>query len=265
MSITELIVIGCLGMFILAGGMVSFVALYQKKVLQQKNALQEAENKFQKELLTATIQVEEAEREKIAKNIHDDVGTSLNVIRLHLTKISRNAGNKELSESVVKESMGILENSIEQVRGIARDLMPPTLVKLGFEKGVAELFRQVNTSGQMEIAASFNFNGKRFDTRTELHLYRIVQEMLNNIIKHSGAKALNVEGKMDQEKSEIIFWYNGKGLTKESAMELMKDGKGVGLKSMQSRAQIIGGAIEYSAEKERSVIKIEIPTTYAPV
>jgi signal transduction histidine kinase len=252
-------------MLILAVSLVLFVSLYQKKVLQQKSDLQAAENKFQKDLLHATIQVEEAERDKIARNIHDDVGTSLNVIRLHLTKLSRNSGDKTLSENLVKESMGLLDESIENVRGIARDLMPPTLVKLGFEKGVTELFRKINSSGQIDVRHSFQFNEKRFNTQTELHLYRIMQEMLNNIIKHSQAKIINIDGAMDSGSGRISLWYEGNGLTKERVAELMKHGKGVGLKSMQSRAQLIGATIGYRMEKNQAVIEINIPLNHEPV
>ncbi|HET6991514.1 MAG TPA: hypothetical protein VFJ43_09335, partial [Bacteroidia bacterium] len=104
-SIGFLVLLGCLGMIILAVSIILFVVLYQKKVLAQQNQIQATENKHQLELLSATIQVVELEREKIAKNIHDDVGTLLNVIKLHLTKISRNSDDKSRSEELINESM----------------------------------------------------------------------------------------------------------------------------------------------------------------
>src|SRR5437868_3288008 len=108
-------------MLMLVAFIILFVLYYQKKVLAQQNQMQVAENKYQRELLSAAIQVEERERDRIAKNIHDDVGTLLNVLKLNLSKITRNAKDEELIEKLSKENLSLLEESIQGIRGVAKD------------------------------------------------------------------------------------------------------------------------------------------------
>lgn len=251
LNIVALVLIGSLGMFIMAFTVILFVVLYQKRVLAQKNQIQAAENRHQKELLNATIQVAELEREKIARNIHDDVGTALNVLRLHLTKLSRNPNDEGLSERVITESMGLLDDSIKNIRGIAKDLMPPTLIKLGFEKGIIELCRQINASGNIRVDQDIDLrHGIHFQQKSEVQLYRIVQEVLNNIIKHSQAKLITVSIRSDAKQMEITISHDGKGITNEMVTRLTEADKGVGLKSIFSRAQLIGASVNYYSSGE---------------
>ncbi len=259
-SVDTLILIGSLGMLILAFSIILFVVLYQKKILAQQNTIQASENKHQKELLNATLEVAEIEREKIAKNIHDDIGTILNVIKLNFSKMSRNPDDKMLSEQLIKESMNLLDDSIQNIRGIAKDLMPPTLIKLGFEKGISELFRQINASGAIEISHEFNFADIRLPAKTELQLYRIMQEVINNIIKHSQAQQVNISARSDMHGVHINISHNGNGLSSEMIELIPEAQRGIGLKSIQSRVQLINASIQYyTIGPGQSGIAIEVP------
>lgn len=250
-------------MLTLVVSIVMFVALYQRKVLAQQNQIQAAENRHQKELLNASMEVAEQEREKIAKNIHDDVGTSLNVIRLQLTKLSRNAADIAKTEDLVKESLGIVDESIQTIRGIAHDLMPPTLVKLGFDKGIAELCRQINSSGQLKVTSEVESSEKRLPARIELQLYRAVREVINNILKHSKATELDVTVRTTDASLMVRIHHNGIGISNETVTQLAQSGKGVGLKSIQSRVQLVNGTIQYlnKGQKDSEVI-IEVPAIW---
>lgn len=260
LDIGLLVLTGSLGMLILAFSIILFVVLYQKKILAQKNTIQIAENRHQKEMLNATIEVAEMEREKIAKNIHDDIGTILNVIKLNFTKMSRNPSDKDLSEQLIKESMSLLDDSIQNIRGIARDLMPPTLVKLGFEKGISELCRQINASGTITVKHEFNFGSKRLPAKTELQLYRIIQEVMNNIIKHSQAKQVNISARSDANELIIDISHDGIGISSEMVAQLTEAEKGIGLKSIQSRVQLINASIQYfTIGPKQAAISIEVP------
>lgn len=259
-DIVVLIVVGCLGMLILVAFIILFVLFYQKKVLAQQNEMQLAENKYQRQLLSAAIQVEEKERERIAKNIHDDVGTWLNVLKLNLSKIARNAKDEELTERLSKENLQLLEESIQSIRGIAKDLVPPTLVKLGYIKAVNELCRHINNSGQIAIRFNQSDLELRLPQQAELQLYRLTQELLNNIIKHSGAKQIEVDFVRQTTSHELMIMHDGKGITSEQVKELSSLNRGLGLKSIQSRAQLINARIFYNAPvNEKANVVVEIP------
>jgi signal transduction histidine kinase len=255
-----MVLVGSLGMIILAVSIVLFVVVYQKKVLTQQNQIHAAEHKHQVELLKATIDVVEFERERIARNIHDDVGTFLNVLKLYLTKLARNPENKSRTEELLRESNELLELSIESIRGIAKDLMPVSLTKLGFEKGVTELFRQVNSAGQLKIDYTFRLNDAMLSPKISLHLFRIMQEILNNIIKHSKATAIGISAIADIHGIVIVVAHDGTGLSTETATQLASQDKGIGLKSIQSRVQLIGASIQYLIMGENSAkIIINLP------
>lgn len=258
-----LVAIGTVAMLTLVVSIIMFVALYQRKVLAQQNEIQAAENRHQKELLNASMEVAEQEREKIAKNIHDDVGTLLNVIRLQLTKLSRNAADQVKTEDLVKESLGMVDESIQTVRGIAHDLMPPTLVKLGFDKGIAEMCRQINASGQLKVEVTTDTNDRRLPARLELQLYRAVREVINNILKHSKASELDVTVRTTEGSLTVRIHHNGIGISNEAATQLAQSEKGVGLKSIQSRVQLVNGSIQYLNKGQRdSEVIIEVPATW---
>jgi signal transduction histidine kinase len=261
-DIVLLIIAGSAIMFILAFAVIIFVVLYQKKVLAQKNIIQVAENRHQKEILRATVEVAELEREKIAKNIHDDVGMTLNVLKLQLTKISRNPEKIAENADQFKESMGLLDDSISNIRGIARDLMPPTLKKLGFEQGVIELCRQIDSSGTVKVEQAFDFSHHQLDNKTEVQLYRALREVLNNILRHANASNIRLESTALADRYLITVLHNGEGLSSETASQLMQSDKGVGLKSIQSRIQLIRGTLQYLIlDQQKSSVSIEIPFT----
>lgn len=260
-SVVYLVLIGTGVMLILIVSLVLFVALYQRRMLSKQNEIQLAENRHQRELLNATIEIAEQEREKIAKNIHDDVGTLLNVLRLHMTKLSRNAGDKVMSEEIAKESISMVDESIRTVRGIAHDLMPPTLVKLGLDKGVAELCRQLNLGGSIQVDLVIDTKDVRLAPQVELQLYRAIREIINNIIKHSKAALVNITLRATPALLTVVIAHDGIGITNEAVTELVQAQKGVGLKSIQSRVQLVKGSIQYLSKGSESEIIIEVPTT----
>ncbi|MBC7865707.1 MAG: hypothetical protein IAF38_22220 [Bacteroidia bacterium] len=259
-TITLMILAGSLGMIILALSIIVFVFLYQKKVLAQQNLAREAENKHQRELLEATIQVEEKERERIAKNIHDDVGTMLNVIKLNLTKISRNSNDGQLVNELMKDNLKLLEESIQGIRGIARDLAPPTLRKLGYAKGINELCRHINNSGKIAVEFVNEGEGLKLPTATELQLYRITQEVITNIVKHTRASKIKLHLAGNQKNVSLLIAHDGEGITSEKIYRLTEEHRGIGLKSIQSRAQMIKASIQYfTVGQSEARITIEIP------
>jgi two-component system NarL family sensor kinase len=246
-DIVVLIVIGCLGMLILVAFIILFVLYYQKKVLAQQNQLQVTENRYQRQLLTATVQVEEKERERIAKNIHDDVGTMLNVLKMNFAKVMRNAKNEELITNIIKENQLLLDESIQAIRNVIKDLVPPTLLRLGYVKTLEDLCKHISNAGQIEVKYFHNDIKSRLPEQVELQFYRLTQELLNNIIKHSGATEVTIELKPVNAFYNLYIMHNGRGISMQQVDELTKESKGMGLKSIQSRAQLINAKVIYYA------------------
>lgn len=258
-NVLLLIVLGTLGMLTLASVIIVFVVFYQKRALAHSNKLREKETLYQKQLLEATIEVTELERKKIATNIHDDVGIALNVIKLNLTKIKRNKENIHLVEELLETNDALLEDTITTIRSIAHDLMPASLVKLGFIKGVSELCRQISGSGLQQVNLITNETEVAIEKRKEIHLYRLCKEILNNIIKHANATLIEVRITSINKKLEIEITHNGKGITDDEVKYLIEANKGVGLRSIFSRAQLTESVIKYIVTPNESKVLIETP------
>jgi signal transduction histidine kinase len=252
--------IGTMGMLILVAFIVLFVLLYQKKMLAARAMIKENDNIHQRKLLDASIEVAEQERKKIAANIHDDIGMMLNVLKLNLTKIQRNRTDETLTSTLLTNSNLLIEETIAAIRVISNDLMPPTLVKLGFIKGITELCRQVEASGIIDIHLLLNITTIQLEKKNEIQLYRLVKEVLNNIIKHASASTIELTINATVEFMTITISHDGKGLTNEMMQKLSESNEGLGLKSILSRAQLTNSVIQYiSRGNEKAKIIIETP------
>ncbi len=247
-------------MLILVAFIVLFVLLYQKKMLAARAMIKENDNIHQRKLLDASIEVAEQERKKIAANIHDDIGMMLNVLKLNLTKIQRNRTDETLTSTLLTNSNLLIEETIAAIRVISNDLMPPTLVKLGFIKGITELCRQVEASGIIDIHLLLNITTIQLEKKNEIQLYRLVKEVLNNIIKHASASTIELTINATVEFMTITISHDGKGLTNEMMQKLSESNEGLGLKSILSRAQLTNSVIQYiSRGNEKAKIIIETP------
>ncbi len=258
-EIPILIVIATVGILVFIFFVILFVLFYQKKELKNKVLNEEKEKNHQRELLNATIEIAEAERRRIADNLHDDIGAIINLVKLNIGKIERSTSDKTVVKELSNESAGLLETTMENIRSISRDLAPPVLRQLGFEEGLNDLCQKLNNSGAVKI--NFTRPGKeiKMPQKTELQLYRIIQEVINNTLKHAAATEISISLNSFSDKFVVMLIHNGKGITNISIDALMRDGKGLGLKSIQSRAQIINAVVNYSSNNASSSILIETP------
>lgn len=245
LDVFSLVLIGTMGILILVSFIVLFVLLYQKRMLANKALIKEKDTMHQKKLLDASIEVAELERKKIAANIHDDIGMMLNVLKLNLTKIQRNRSDEKLAETLLSNSKLLVEDTVAAIRVISNDLMPPTLVKLGFIKGIIELCKQVNSSGVIEISLNLNVENIHLEKKNELQLYRLIKEVINNIIKHAKASSIEFAINATTDYMTVIIAHDGKGISTEMVEKLAGSTEGLGLKSILSRAQLTNSVIQY--------------------
>ena len=230
--------------------------------MQHRNQINEAETKHQKKLLEASIEVAEKERQKIATNIHDDVGIVLNVIKLNITRMERNKNDVALVEELLKSNATLLEDTINTLRSISHDLMPQSLVRLAYVKGISELCHKINTSGAQNIQLSSAGNKIALNKKIEMQLYRLTKEILNNIIKHAASTEISVNISDENALLSVLISHNGKGISDNEVKELIDTGQGLGLQSIYSRAQLTGSKINYLANNGLYSIQIKTPITY---
>ncbi|WP_420576599.1 sensor histidine kinase [Ekhidna sp.] len=230
-----LVIIGTIGVMLMAFSVVFFVLLYRRKVLENELEVQSLETKHQAEMLAETLKSQEEERNRLGTELHDSVGAMLSSIKLNLQIANRKNKVDEL-----KAVLGHLDETISQVRNISHQMMPIILKKYGLKQAIEDLFEKVNSD---ELSTSITqWEDPMLQPENTLMLYRIVQELLNNSLKHSGATS--IEFAFRKERSEWIASYydNGKGFPED----VLKKSDGIGLLNIKNRAQAIGAKTTFS-------------------
>lgn len=239
---------------------VVFVVFYQKKALEQRTILNERETTFQKTLLNASLEIAEQERSKVAANIHDDVGMILNVLKLKINKAAKNPGNEDLTKGLLGESNKLIEETIDTIRGISNDLMPPALAKIGLISAFVDMCSQLTATGMLEVEFDSKEDEVSWDKKKEVQLYRVVKEILNNILKHGKPTKIKMEVYTNDKSFVVAILHNGKGVTSEEIKRLTDISTGLGLKSIMARAQLIGSTIDYTIpQNSNAKVIIETP------
>lgn len=205
----------------------------------------EQENAHNKAILNATIEIAEEERGKIARNVHDDLGMMLHALKANISKVKRNLSNSDVANEALNNSDKIIENTINTVRTISSDLLPGPLVNVGFIAGIRFLCDQINSNNLIAIKLNTEIDEILMENKNAIHLFRLVKEVLNNIIKHTKATTAELNLKSVENCFEIEILHNGFGITNESIIKLSETSNGIGLRSIMGRAQLIGATIEY--------------------
>jgi len=250
-------------MLLLMMAVIFFVVIYQRKVLRQQGQIRKIEAEHQQRMLQASLRAQEVERGKIATNLHDDLGTMLNTAKLHITRLkSKSKDDAQLADAA--ENLGsLLDMSISQVRGIARDLMPPILSKFGLVKGLEELCKRIASAKYVKTSCHETGEQEALTEMQEVQLYRMAQEILNNVLKHANATAINVDIAWKPEKLRLVIKHDGEGLSQERLIQLIDSDAGVGLKSIMSRAQAIEAKVTYNQKDiPESNVVIDLPLTH---
>ena len=209
--------------------------------------------------LKAVLSATETERQRIAKDLHDGVVQSLTGVRLRLAEQVRKTGGDENNK--LKDLTTDLDHSIGEIREISHRMMPRALSEMGL---VPALFDMLEKSlGATSIQYEFehhNVDNKRFDTRIEVSLYRICQELVNNIIKHSEAQVVSVQLLASKAHLILVVEDNGKGFEFEDSEKR----NGIGLMNISTRAQSVNGEVNYQpSTKQGTVATVRVPLLIA--
>lgn len=246
MEVKAWLMIGVGMMFLLALVIVLVAQVSGKRILKEEHKLSVAQVRHQKELLNNSIAIQETERERIAADLHDELVGKLNVIRL-LVYDQQEAGTTEKPNA-----LGLLDESISIARGISHELYPPMLDDFG----LVDALRDVLYPLQHHVEIGFQVIGPQITGRLgreeELHLYRATVEAINNVMKHANCNRIEVDVRITAQLAVIRIKDNGVGF------DHTKKRKGMGLKNLESRIQMIGGKyrIKSSSDSGTTVLFI---------
>lgn len=239
---------------------VAFLLAYQNRIGKAQTKMQNMELDFQKGLLLAALESQEKERQRIAKDLHDGVGAMLSTLRLYLSKIDADP-NKTDKGLLKQDCFGMIDETIATVRQISNDLVPPHLSKLGLGAALSKVMDQVRSSGEMNVHFSVSDNWPRLPMDMELGLFRIGTELIHNSIKHSKAENIQLQLEWRSEGGLFLFQDNGVGIPE--ALLAQRNAEGMGLRNMESRAQLLGLSLVWNNTANKGMgIRLAIPPKF---
>jgi two-component system NarL family sensor kinase len=256
-NVSVVLFFGTIGMLALTIGLIVFIIFHQRKVIRYQMRLQRMEQDQQKLLLNASIRLQEEERQRIAADLHDDAGPLLATARLYLNENLVNLDKTTQLQSIYNAKQ-IIDDTIQLIRNISHSLMPPTLKNFGLESAVNDLFQKISGSGSMNASSRFHDYRERLQAENELIIFRVIQELVNNILKHSNASFIHLTQNTSGNKFFIRLHHDGRGITQNDFNKLNKSNVGLGLKNIQSRLKVLHGKIFFEKDMSQTYYKVTI-------
>ena len=227
--------------------------LFNSKILFIKDK-ELRQHQFETRILQSEIEVQELERKRIAEDLHDDIGATLSALHLHISSIADGMllNSPEL-QKFYAQSLSLASKAAIDVRGIAHDLLPKDFAELGMFEVLQNRIDELNTSNAIRFTFIADGDEKISDKNFSVTIYRIINELISNIIKHSQAQKALIQILVNETEVQIIAEDNGIGI------RLQKIRKGIGMKNIQSRVDFLNGTYNIDSNEKGTTIIISIP------
>jgi signal transduction histidine kinase len=234
-EIIQVFIFTFLAFMSMATVLILFFYFSRKKIIKQEIEKRDLEVNYQKEILKTVVLTQETERKRIAQDLHDEISSKLNVVSLnsHLL-MSPNLSVSEIKE-ITSNITNLTSSALESSRRIAHDLFPPVFEKFGLEAGIQELIVEYKSTNQFDIHYSNQLNLNELNKDTQLGLFRILQELLHNTLKHAAANAITISFFREKDTCCLLYSDDGNGF------RISEDNKGMGLINIDSRIGLLNG------------------------
>ncbi len=256
------IFVGTIVSMLLFGWLASKAVKNERKITRQQQEIQQQKIKeleSERQLLTADsiLKGQEEERGRIAKDLHDGLGGMLSGVKLSFVNMKENLVLPAAQLSGFERSIQMLDNTIAELRKVAHNLMPESLVRFGLEESLKDFCQSIQTSTGIQVAYQQTGEKRKLATQAQLTIYRIVQELINNALKHAAASRIIVQLSQAPAKTGITVEDNGKGF--DPGLLDMK--KGAGFRNIKERVYYCKGNLDiHSQPGNGTAVYIELVT-----
>jgi two-component system NarL family sensor kinase len=228
--------IGILAFLLVAGGL-----LFRLTRIRQKAQMEAALAREQKLRFREVIDAQEQERKRIAQDLHDGLGQLLSTARLNVSALEDSLDvNDEEDGKIWRNALELIDESVQEVRNVSHNMMPSALIRLGLVPALREQIGKINHAAKIMVRLETEGMESRLDEAVEITLYRVIQEVLNNAIKHSKANEIVVRITKIKGSLQLSIKDDGMGLD----LQLIKHSRGIGWKNIFSRVELINGVID---------------------
>ena len=258
-EIATLIIVGISVMFFLVIGLLLIFTINQKKKLKYHLEMQQLREKQQNQLIEAAVRSEEGERHRIAELLHDEVGALLSSSRIFLVEMNtQNFTPTDKEDHTKVKSM--MDESIQKVRTISHNLHSTILKEFGLNEAIENFAMKVANGPAIKCNVELDEKYQARNAETDLAVYRITQELINNLLKHAHPKLIEISSRFGEGKLSIVISHNGDGLTQEQFEDLRYKPEGLGLKNIQNRIILLKGHIYFTKQdSQKYAIELTLP------
>ncbi|WP_294824102.1 ATP-binding protein [uncultured Flavobacterium sp.] len=248
-EIVLLIICASLFLTVIAILFVTFFDFSRRKLLQKEIEQHALEVEHQKKMLQSVIYAQETERGRIARDLHDDISSKLNVIALNTHLLTLPVLGESQKKEIVATIVNITEKAIESSGRIAHALLPATLEKFGLDAAIRELCAEYATLENVDIRYETAISFAGLETTEALNIFRILQELISNSLRHGKAGLITIGFETNGTSSCCNYTDNGCGFTTDG----IKMRAGLGIGNIHSRVEMLSGELSYASEEGRGV------------
>jgi signal transduction histidine kinase len=232
-------------------------SFYRRRQIQSKMDLQAAVMVQQDLATKAIINAEENERKRIAADLHDGVGQMMSAAKMNLSAFESEVLFKDEAQKISFENLiSLVDESCKEIRNVSHQMMPNALLKSGLSSAIKEFLDKIDNR-IIKISLYAEGLQERLDSNTETVLYRVIQECVNNVIKHSAASKLDISLIKDADGISVTIEDNGRGFDIADKNKF----DGIGLKNINSRVTFLKGTVDFDSSPGRgTLVAIHVPS-----
>ena len=235
--------------------------LYQKRYYRHMHEKQQLQAQFQQTLLQSQLEIQEQTLQKISQEIHDNIGQVLSLAKLNLGTVD--LSQVESTQTKLETTRNMVSKAIRDLRDLSRSMNSGYVTEMGLLRSIEYEVEMIRKTGIFETQLHVEGKPVKLDGQKELILFRIIQEIINNIIKHAEAKNVTIQVTYLPQLFSITIHDDGKGFD----ITLLDKGKnytfGIGLRNMQNRAQLVGAELTLaSIPGNGTTVTISLPCSF---
>jgi len=258
-DITILVIAGIAVMLLLVVSFLIMTVVNQRKKSQLQKSMSHLKEQQQNQLIEAAVRSEEVERHRIAEMLHDEVGALLSSSRIFLVEINTKALNDADQQDHAKVK-DLIDESIKKVRSISHNLHSAILKEFGLNEAVRHFMKTIIGGTTVNNTVEMDDNYMLSNPETDLAIYRIVQELVNNTLKYGHPEFIRIQSWLKNDNLKVTLQHNGNGLSQQEFEELRFKTDGLGLKNIQNRIILLKGNIFFEKKTNNDCsVHIEIP------
>ena len=249
----------------LVGFIVTMLFLYQRRQHRQEQQLARMKDQYQQELLRSQLEMQEITFKTIAQELHDNIGQVLSVIKLSLSILPMERAHPAYES--VQTCRQMLNKVIFDMSNLTKSMHTDRIAQIGLVEAIRFDLDSIQRTGLLKVDLAVDGKEYKLEDQRSIFIYRMFQEMMNNILKHSKATQVNIAVNYSIDNKFVLkVEDNGVGFDLEKKRTQASSSSGIGLKSMTNRASLIGAQIIVQSQPGKgTTIKVELPVERDPI